>query len=104
MIDWIYPTQASVDLRHAAVSCAVNNGVVQFTPLISFGPCLVQQISPYSNLPVCYTTEAMKYAQSSYFYAVVIAQLLNALVCKTRKLSFMTQGIGNTFLLFSLTT
>jgi len=46
----------------------------------------------------------MKYAQSSYFYAVIVAQVLNAFVCKTRKLSFMTQGIGNTFLLFALTT
>ena len=56
MIDWIYPTQASVDLRMAAVSCSESNGSVTFTQLINFGECLVQQISPYSNMPVCYTT------------------------------------------------
>lgn len=35
---------------------------------------------------------------------MVIGQIFNALVCKTRKLSVFTQGIGNTFMLFSLTT
>jgi hypothetical protein len=46
----------------------------------------------------------MKYSQSAYFYGVVIAQIFNAFVCKTRKLSFLTQGISNPFLLFSITT
>jgi sodium/potassium-transporting ATPase subunit alpha len=46
----------------------------------------------------------MKYAQSAYFYGVVLGQIFNAFVCKTRKLSFLTQGISNTFLLFAITT
>ena len=56
MIDWIYPTQASIDLRQAAYSCSVVNGTPTLQPLIAFGPCLMQQISPFSNMPVCYTT------------------------------------------------
>lgn len=104
MVDWIFPTQASVDLRQSAVSCQVIENVVKFTPLINFGLCHVQQISPFSNKPACFTTEAIKYAQSAYFFAVVVSQMVNIFSCKTRKLSFMTQGIGNTFLLFSLTT
>lgn len=46
----------------------------------------------------------MKYAQSAYFYGTVIAQIVNAFVCKTRRLSLVSQGVNNTFLLFSLTT
>lgn len=46
----------------------------------------------------------MKYAQSAYFYGVVVCQIFNGFVCKTRKLSFLTQGIGNTFMTFAMTT
>jgi sodium/potassium-transporting ATPase subunit alpha len=106
MIDWIYTSHAPYDLRMGAVDCtwdAVNNRPI-YTQIFKFGSCNVQQISPYSNKPACFTTEGIKYAQSAYFYGVVIGQLLNAFVCKTRKLSLFTQGLGNTFMLFSLTT
>ena len=75
-----------------------------FTQAINWGTCNVNQISPMSNKPACFTTEGIKYAQSAYFYGVVIAQIFNTFVCKTRKLSFLTQGISNTFMLFSITT
>lgn len=104
MIDWIYTSHASIDLRMAAVNCQMVNGKPVYTQTIKFGSCNVQQISPFTNLPVCYTTESIKYAQSAYFYGVVICQLLNALVCKTRKLSLFTQGLNNTFMIFALTT
>lgn len=81
-----------------------DSGKVYFKSVITWGECNVQQISPMTNLPVCYTTEGIKYAQSAYFYGVVIAQIFNIFVCKTRKLSFITQGISNTFMLFSITT
>ena len=104
MIDWIFVQHASVDLRMAALSCSKVSGSVVFSQAIEWGNCNVQQISPMSNKPVCFTTEGIKYAQSAYFYGVVIAQIFNSFVCKTRKLSFLTQGISNTFMLFSITT
>jgi sodium/potassium-transporting ATPase subunit alpha len=104
MIDWIYTVHASIDLRMAAVDCKMVSGQAVYSQLISWGTCNVQQISPTTNLPVCYTTEAIKYAQSAYFYGCVICQILNSMVCKTRKLSLFTQGLNNTFMLFSITT
>lgn len=104
MIDWIYVMHASVDLRMAAVSCTMQGGNPVYTQTIAWGTCNVQQISPTTNLPACFTTEGMKYAQSAYFYGVIICQLFNCLLCKTRKLSLFTQGIGNVFMLFSMTT
>jgi len=104
MIDWIYTKHAWVDLRMAALKCTWNGTTAEYSQTFNFGTCNVQQISPFTNRPACFTTEGIKYAQSAYFYGVVIGQLFNAMACKTRKLSLFTQGITNTFMLFSLTT
>jgi sodium/potassium-transporting ATPase subunit alpha len=104
MIDWIYTKHAAYDLRMSALSCTFDGVKAIYSQQIAFGTCNIQQISPFSNKPACYTTEGIKYAQSAYFYGVVIGQMINALLCKTRKLSFFTQGLGNTFMIFSLTT
>lgn len=100
MVDWIYTAHSFYDLRMTLLNC--KNGM--YSQAINWGPCNVQQISPFTNLPVCYTTEGIKYAQSAYFYGTVIAQIANGFVCKTRKLSFITQGISNTFLIFAIST
>ena len=104
MIDWIYTKHASVDLRMAALKCEMENGKSKLVQAFNWGACHVQQISPYSNKPVCYTTEATKYAQSAYFYGVILCQIFNTFVCKTRKMSMITQGLGNTFMLFAIST
>jgi sodium/potassium-transporting ATPase subunit alpha len=56
MIDWIYTKHASIDLRMAALKCEIVNGTVKISQQFAFGPCNVQQISPITNAPVCYTT------------------------------------------------
>ena len=56
MIDWIFVQHASVDLRMAALSCKKVEGNVIFSQAIEWGTCNVQQISPMSNKPVCFTT------------------------------------------------
>lgn len=104
MIDWIYTKHSYVDLRLAALKCDMVDGKVKISQQFAWGPCNVQQISPYTNQPVCYTTEGTKYSQSAYFYGVVIAQIFNTFVCKTRKMSMITQGLSNTFMLFAITT
>jgi magnesium-transporting ATPase (P-type) len=55
-------------------------------------------------MPVCYTTEGIKYAQGGYFFGVVLCQILNSFVCKTRKMSMISQGLSNTFMWFAITT
>lgn len=93
-----------MDLRNTMLTCQMVAGKAVYSQVVNWGPCNVQQISPYTEEPVCYTTEATKYAQGGYFYATVLSQIANAFVCKTRKLSFLTQGVSNTFLLFAMTT
>ena len=82
LIDWLYSQQASWDLRMSAVEC---HGNLRFSAIFTFGECRVQQISPYTNRPVCFTTEGIKYAQSSYFYTTFVSQLFNNITTKTRR-------------------
>eukprot|EP00271_Cylindrocystis_brebissonii_P021535 TRINITY_DN7756_c0_g1_i2.p1 TRINITY_DN7756_c0_g1~~TRINITY_DN7756_c0_g1_i2.p1 ORF type:complete len:1167 (+),score=247.04 TRINITY_DN7756_c0_g1_i2:363-3863(+) len=49
-----------------------------------------------------YQQQVLLFAQSSYFVAVMVTQWANVIVCKTRKLSVFTQGMGNWVLNFSL--
>lgn len=49
-----------------------------------------------------YQKEALKYAQTAYFLAVVLTQWANLIVCKTRSLSVFKQGMRNGVLNFSL--
>jgi sodium/potassium-transporting ATPase subunit alpha len=71
--------------------------------MFNYSECRVQQISPITNRPVCFTTEAAKYGQSSYFYSNVIGQVMNNFVLKTRRESIFKQGMNNMFLYFGLT-
>lgn len=105
-IDWIYTKHAHIDLRMSALRCTKNsNGTVSISPIFNtWGDCRVYQLSPFSNMPVCYSTEAIKYGCSAYFYGVVVCQVLNCLLCKTRKLSIIYQGLNNPFMMFGITT
>jgi sodium/potassium-transporting ATPase subunit alpha len=44
--------------------------------------------------------EALGQAQTAFFVAIVVAQLANVLVCKTRKLSLFTKGLNNSLMAF----
>ncbi|MCB0371038.1 MAG: cation transporting ATPase C-terminal domain-containing protein [Bdellovibrionales bacterium] len=105
MIDWVYLASSQYDLRMTMLDCTMVSGSPVWSPVIStWGVCHVQQISPYTNLPVCYTTEACKYAQTAYLIGVVFCQIANGYACKTRKTSVMSQGTSNIFFHFALTT
>jgi len=54
------------------------------------------------NHPVCYSTEALKYAQSGYLVSIVIVQWADLMICKTRNLSLSQQGMKNTMGNFGL--
>lgn len=105
LIDWLYMKQAKSDLRMSALLCRTRaDSTIYFTNFFEYSECRIQQISPYSNRPVCYTTEAVKYAQSGYFYANFIGQLFNNIICKTRRESVFTQGMHNLNMYFGMTT
>ncbi|GAQ85006.1 Ca2+ transporting ATPase [Klebsormidium nitens] len=49
-----------------------------------------------------YAKQALMYAQTAYFVAVLLTQWTNLLICKTRKLSIFEQGMNNGVLNFGL--
>jgi sodium/potassium-transporting ATPase subunit alpha len=52
--------------------------------------------------PICYSTEALKYAQSGYLVSIVCVQWADLMICKTRNLSLSQQGMVNMFGNFGL--
>ena len=52
--------------------------------------------------PICYSTEALKFAQSGYLVSIVCVQWADLMICKTRNLSLSQQGMINSFGNFGL--
>ncbi len=52
-------------------------------------------VSSVTNEKVRYTSEALRYAQSSFWVAIVITQWADLLICKTRSLSLAQHGFNN---------
>jgi len=52
--------------------------------------------------PICYSTEALKMAQSGYLVSIVCVQWADLMICKTRNLSLSQQGMINTMGNFGL--
>jgi sodium/potassium-transporting ATPase subunit alpha len=98
LVDWLYTVHMDQDLRMGYLQIDENTGVVSASQ--QFSPCRVYQISPISNRPVCYSTETLKYAQTAYYFAIVMGQFYVALCCKTRKVSITQQGLKNFFMIF----
>lgn len=53
------------------------------------------RISPYSQRQICYTSEALLYAQTSYFSAAILFQIVNHIISRSRILSVSVHGISN---------
>ena len=100
-LDWLFTTDINQDTRMGFLSnnCAAAAGAIKVMPLVEFATCNIFQISPISGRPVCFSTEALKYAQTSFFFSIVITQFSNNLSCKTRKLSLSYQGLNNSFMM-----
>jgi sodium/potassium-transporting ATPase subunit alpha len=58
--------------------------------------------SGVTDWPICYTTEALKFAQSGYLVSIVCVQWADLMICKTRNLSLSQQGMNNSFGNFGL--
>eukprot|EP01016_Furgasonia_blochmanni_P042495 TRINITY_DN5648_c0_g2_i3.p1 TRINITY_DN5648_c0_g2~~TRINITY_DN5648_c0_g2_i3.p1 ORF type:complete len:444 (-),score=65.43 TRINITY_DN5648_c0_g2_i3:192-1523(-) len=96
--DWIFSSSMNWDLRMFYVDCV--DGVVQ--QRIPWNECYVHQISSASLRPVCYSPEAVKYAQTAFFFSIVLGQMTNAFCCKSIKLSLFYQGLQNINLWFGV--
>jgi len=102
--DWIYNKDQYRDLRLFYLKCSDNNGDPDIFINLRFSECRVHQVDNLSDKPVCFTTTALKYAQTGFFFSIVIAQLSNAFNTKTRLHSFVFSGLTNFTLLFGFTT
>lgn len=91
-IDWLYTNHAYNDIRNNYIECD-GKGAVQTNR--EFSECRVRMLSPITDLPVCHTPELLKYAQTSFFFAIVIGQYVNIVSVKTKKLSIYYQGFNN---------
>jgi len=100
-IDWLYNADKTVDLRLFWTMCTADGGVTNY---VDWHECRVKQISGVSELPVCYTTESLKYAQTGFFFSIVLEQLSNAISTKTRQTSFAYGGLANYSLTFGWTS
>jgi hypothetical protein len=58
--------------------------------------------SNVSSNQICYTVEALYYAQSGYLITIVVVQWSDLLICKTRNLSISQQGMINNNANFAL--
>lgn len=79
-LDWLFMNHGQQDLRMGMLEekCTETAPFVKHS--IEFGECLLHQISPITMRPVCFSTEALKYAQTSFFFSIVITQFSN---CKS---------------------
>lgn len=60
------------------------------------------KFSYVTDWPICYSTEACKFAQSGYLVSIVCVQWADLMICKTRNLSLSQQGMVNNFGNFGL--
>jgi len=51
--------------------------------------------SHVSGVQICYTSEALRYAQAAYLVSIVCVQWSDLMICKTRNLSISQQGMIN---------
>jgi len=58
--------------------------------------------SSVSGRQICYTTEALRYAQGGYLVSIVCVQWSDLMICKTRALSISQQGMVNNNANFAL--
>ena len=98
LLDWLFTLHSEQDIRMGFL--ALNDAKNGAKEEIEWNPCRVYQISPVSNRPVCYSSEALKYAQTGFFFGIVITQWYNSIACRTRKVSSKDHGMRNIFLLF----
>lgn len=90
-INWLIDSTGKFDLRMGFVKCEGGRWVQD----ANWGECFDDDVSPVTNKRICYTTDALKYAQTSYFVGIVFVQWCNILVCRVRFMSTIFAGYKN---------
>lgn len=93
VFNWNVDTKNNIDLRLYYWS---------LKPVDSWSECRFGSTSPrwwrknvIEDVDICYHSEALRYAQAAYLVSIVIVQIADILICKTRNLSLTHQGIKN---------
>lgn len=77
VLDWLFTNHLFQDTRMGFIRADCTNTTTYVKHFFDFGKCLVHQVSPVTGRPVCYSTEALKYAQTSFFFSIVATQFSN---------------------------
>ena len=95
-IAWDLTANAKVDLRLAYATVYDESAWTKcrWAPDDTSIPSFMRY-SGITEYPICYSTEALKYAQSAYLIAVVTVQAAGNLAAKARKLSLYQQQFKN---------
>ncbi|KAL4472719.1 hypothetical protein ABPG74_018668 [Tetrahymena malaccensis] len=89
-VDWSLVGDGKYDLRKAFIECKDHKWQ---SMVDGWSDCDINSSYTYSdftNDTACYSTDALKFAQSSFFCCIVIFQWSNIFACKARKSSFCT--------------
>ncbi|EAR87213.3 Na,H/K antiporter P-type ATPase alpha subunit family protein (macronuclear) [Tetrahymena thermophila SB210] len=89
-VDWALIGDGKYDLRKAFIECKDHKWQ---SKVDGWSDCDINSSYTYSdftNNTACYSTDALKFAQSSFFCCIVIFQWSNIFACKARKSSFCT--------------
>lgn len=74
VLDWLFVQDLDQDVRMGFIGDFTCNGttVTKANTRFNWPECKLFQISPISERPICYSTEALKYAQTASFFAIVL--------------------------------
>lgn len=101
---WDKTTMNKVDVRlfYADTRNADSFTQCRWDPADESWPNFYRESYSSEYHPICYSTEALKFAQSGYLCSIVCVQWSDLMICKTRNLSLSQQGMINKFGNFGL--
>jgi hypothetical protein len=102
MLDWNGFKHSDVDFRLFYVQRPASSWTsCRWNPTGTAVPNFYN-VSMVTGKQICYTTEALRYAQGGYLISIVVVQWSDLLICKTRNLSISQQGMVNGNMIFGL--
>jgi hypothetical protein len=102
MFDWNGFKMSQIDFRLFYVNRPPSSWTACRWDPGSLSYPAIYRISSVTNYQICYTTEALRYAQGGYLVSIVVVQWSDLLICKTRNLSISQQGMVNGQMIFRL--
>jgi len=99
-IDWFLVSDGKYDLRKALVKCDTTTGK-WVNDGTRWSYCDTESTVTHTKIignTACYSTDAIRWAQSAYFCAIVLVQWSNIFACKSRKSSFFTSGFNSSMM------